>query len=155
MADKLALPLALLPNLLPIIDGVYVHAEAPVIRPISPGGYRALIDTGSSHSWVKPHIGESLRPHSLEGYVVDRGEGVEENAGIEIKSGFMKGLNGKPVRGWVQLEARLPAIEMLLFSGDFDAPADLVMGMDLMCSFAQCAVLVRGVETSPILVIEF
>src|SRR5437667_2995930 len=44
--------------------------------------YRTLIDTGSSHSWVKPHIGDSLQRHSLEGYVVDRGDGAEENASV-------------------------------------------------------------------------
>jgi hypothetical protein len=155
MADKLTLPLSLLPNLLPIIDGVYVHAEGPKVRPILPGQYRALIDTGASHCWVKPHIGDALRPHSLEDYVVDRGDGIEEEAGFEIKSGFMKGLSGKPVEGWVQLDARLPAYKMLLLSGDFDAPADLVIGMDLICSFLQCAVLIRGTGTLPMLVIEF
>jgi hypothetical protein len=155
MADSLALPLALLPNLLPVLEGVYVHAQGPTTSPALPGPYRALIDTGSSHSWVKPPIGESLQPHSLEEYVVDRGDGAEEDAAIDVKSGFMKGLEGKPVRGWVQLDARLPAIETLLLSGNFDAPADLVIGMDLMCSFIQCGVLIRGTQTQSMLVIEF
>ena len=103
-----------------------MHAQTPVTRPLSPGPYRALIDTGASHSWVKPHIGGSLQPHSLEGYVVDRGDGKEEDATINVKFGFMKGLNGNPVKGWVQLDARLPAIEILLFSGEFNAPADVL-----------------------------
>jgi hypothetical protein len=155
MADKLALPLALLPNLLPVLEGTYVHAHGPTTTPTFPGPYRALIDTGSSHSWVKSRIGDSLQPHSLEGYVVDRGDGTEEDAAIDVKSGFMKGLEGKPVRGWVQLDARLPAIEILLLSGNFDAPSDLVIGMDLMCSFIQCGVLIRGTQTQSMLVIEF
>ncbi len=92
MADKLALPLVLLSNLLLMLEGVYVHALAPTTRPLSPGPFRALIDTGASHSWVKPHIGDSLQPHSLEGYIVDRGDGTEENASVDVKAGFMKGL---------------------------------------------------------------
>lgn len=155
MTDRIALPLALLPNLLPSLDGVYVHAQAPRTRPIYPGPYRAMIDTGASHSWVKPHIGDSLESHSLEGYVVDRGDGTEEDAGIDVKVGFMKGLSGKPVRGWVQLHARLPAIEILLFSGDFGAPSDVLIGMDLLCSFVQCGVLIRGPAGQPQLALEF
>jgi hypothetical protein len=156
MPEKLILPLGLAANLLPFLDGVYVHAQAPLTVPSSPGPYRALIDTGASHSWVAPHIGDSLQPHSLEGYVVDRGDGTEEAAGLDVRFGFMKGLSGKPVRGWVQLESRLPAYELLLFSGDIGMPGvDLVVGMDLMCSFLQCAVLIRGTETKPALVIEY
>lgn len=155
MPERLSLPLTLAQNLLPYLEGVYVHAEGPGSRPITPGAYRALIDTGASHSWVKAHIGDSLQTHSLEGYVIDRGNGVEEEASLDVKLGFMRGLSGKPVRGWVQLDSRLPAIEILLFSGDFDAPADLVIGMDLMCSFLQCVVLIRGAESQPSLVIEY
>jgi hypothetical protein len=156
MADKLALPLVLLSNLLPMLEGVYVHPQAPTTSPLSPGPYRALIDTGASHSWVKPHVGDLLQPHSLEGYIVDRAEGPQENASIDVKSGFMKGLPGKPVRGWVQLHARLPAIEILLLSGDFDAPVvDLVVGMDLICSFIQCGVLIRGTQGQAVLATEF
>lgn len=155
MPDRLALPLVLLPNLLPILEGVYVHAQAPSIRPSAPGQYRALIDTGATHSWVKPHIGDSLQPYSLEGYVVDRGDGTEEDAGIDVKFGFMKGLKGKPVRGWVQLEARLPAVEILLFAGELEAPADLVIGMDIICSFVQCRLLFRGTNRPAKLVLEF
>jgi hypothetical protein len=155
MTDRLALPLVLLPNLLLSLEGVHVHAQAPATRPISPGPYRALIDTGASHSWVKPNVGDSLQPHSLEGYVVNHGDGAEEDAGIDVKVGFMKGLSGSPVRGWVQLHARLPAIEILLFSGDFGAPADVLIGMDLLCSFIQCGVLIRGVAGQPQLALEF
>jgi hypothetical protein len=156
MSDKLALPLILLPNLLPMLGGVHVHAKAPMTRPPSPGPYQALIDTGASHSWVKPHIGDSLQPHSLEGFVVDRGDGPEAPASIDVKSGFLKGLSGKPVRGWVQLHAQLPALEILLLSGDFDAPVvDLVIGMDLLCSFIQCGVLIRGTQAQPMLALEF
>ena len=155
MSNKLALPLILLPNLLPMLQGVYVPARGPMTKPPSPGPYSALIDTGASHSWVKPHIGDSLEPHSLEGYVVHHGDGKEEDAGVDVKFGFMKGLNGKPVKGWVQLDARLPAIENLILSGDFEAPADLVIGMDLICSFIQCGVLIRGTQTQSMLVIEF
>ena len=61
----------------------------------------------------------------------------------------------RPVRGWVQLDARLPAIEMLLLSGDFGAPADVLIGMDLLCNFVQCGVLIRGVARQPQLVLEF
>jgi hypothetical protein len=155
MPDKLLLTLSLAQNLLPYLDGVYVHAEAPLLAPVTPGSYRALIDTGASHSWVKPYIGNSLQGHSLEGYVIDRGDGIEESAGLEVKSGFMKGLSGRPVKGWVQLDARLPAYHTLLFSGEFDAPADLVVGMDILSSFLQCAVLIRGVKYRPSLVIEY
>lgn len=155
MPDKLILPLTLLRNLLPVLDGVHIHARGPLTPPLSPRPYRALIDTGSSHTWIKPSIGEGLEPHSLEGYVTDRGDGVEEDAGIDVKAGFMKGLSGQPRNGWVQLDPRLPAIQLLLLSGDFEAPADLVVGMDLMLSFLQFAVLVRGMETQPALVIEF
>ncbi|MGA9641219.1 MAG: hypothetical protein WBQ72_07470 [Terriglobales bacterium] len=155
-SEKLAIPICLLQNLLPVLDGVYVHAQAPTVRPQAPGPYRALIDTGSSHSWVKPHIGNALQPHSLEGYVLDHGHGTEEDANIDVKFGFMKGLSGKPVRGWVQLEPRLPAIEILLFSGDFDdVTADVLVGMDLMCSFLQFAILIRGTQTLPMLALEF
>jgi len=154
MSERLALPLVMLPNLLLMLEGVYVHVHPPMFRPGSPGPYRALIDTGASHSWVKPHIGDSLQPHSLEGYIVDSGDGKEE-AGIDVKVGFMKGLNGKPVRGWVQFESRLPAIDILLFSGDFGADADLVIGMDLLCSAVQCGVLIRGNQAPPMLAIEF
>jgi len=75
----------------------------------------------------------------------------------DVKFGFMKGLSGKPVRGWVQLEARLPAIEILLFSGDFNAPGDLIIiiGMDILCSFMQCGIVFRGVQAQPLLVLEF
>jgi|SRR5579864_2848886 len=155
MPDKLSLPLSFGQNLLLYLDGVYIHEKAPRTVPMTVGPYRALIDTGASHSWVKPHIGDTLEPHSLEGYVVNRSEGVEEDAGLEVKVGFMKGLSGQPVRGWIQLETRLPAIEILLFSGDFDAPADVLIGMDMICSFLQCAVLVRGTQFRPLLVIEY
>jgi len=155
MPEKLLLPLRLAQNLLPYLDGVYVYTNAPKHVPVTPGPYRALIDTGASHSWVKPHIGDTLPTHSLEGYVIDRGDGVEEEAGLDVKSGFMKGLLGKPVKGWVQLAAPLPAVEILLLSGDFDAPADLVVGMDIICSFLQCAVLIRGTQYQPSLVIEY
>ena len=155
MTDRVALPLGLLSNLLPVLDGVYVHAQAPMMRPIGPGPYRALIDTGASHSWVKPHVGDLLQPHSLEGYIVDWGDGIEENAGLEVKTGFMKGLTGKPVHGWVQLDPRLPAIGILLLSGDLDAPVDLVIGVDIMRSFLQCGVLFRGVEGASALALEF
>ena len=155
MTDRLALPLVLLRNWLPSLEGVYVHAQAPTTKPISPGPYRALIDTGASHSWVKSHLGDSLQSHSLEGYVVDRGDGTEEEAGVDVKVGFMKRLSGRPVRGWAQLDARLPAIEMLLLSGDFGAPADVLIGMDLLCNFVQCGVLIRGVAGQPQLVLEF
>jgi hypothetical protein len=155
VTDRLALPLVLLQNWLPSLEGVYVHAQAPTTKPISPGPYRALIDTGASHSWVKSHIGDSLQSHSLEGYVVDRGDGTEEEAGVDVKVGFMKRLSGRPVRGWAQLDARLPAIEMLLLSGDFGAPADVLIGMDLLCNFVQCGVLIRGVARQPQLVLEF
>jgi len=77
MPDKIGLPLILLPNLLPTLEGVFVHAQTPVARPLTPGTYRALIDTGASHSWVKPQIGDTLEPHSLEGYFLDRGDGKE------------------------------------------------------------------------------
>ena len=154
--EKLVIPIGLLQNLLPVLDGVYVHAQAPTTRPGAPGAYRALIDTGSSHSWVKPHIGDALQPHSLDGYALDRGDGTEEDANIDVKFGFMKGLPGKPVRGWVQLEPRLPAIEILLFSGNFaDGMADVLIGMDLMCSFLQFAILIRGTQTLPMLALEF
>jgi hypothetical protein len=91
----------------------------------------------------------------LEGYVVDRGDGEGGDVIIDVKSGFLKGLKGKPVRGWVQLDARLPAIEILLLSGEFNAPGDLVVGMDLLCSFLQCGILFKGIQQQPSLVIEF
>jgi hypothetical protein len=155
MPNRIGLHVVLLSNLLPVLDGVYVHAQAPATRPLSPGPYRALIDTGASHSWVKPQIGDSLQSHSLEGYVVDRGAGDEGDVTIDVKSGFLKGLKGKPVRGWVQLDARLPAIEILLLSGESNAPGDLVVGMDLLCSFPQCGILFKGIQEQPSLVIEF
>jgi hypothetical protein len=155
MTDKLGLPLLQLSNLLPVLEGVYVHAQAPVTRPLSPGPYLALIGTGASHSWVRPQIGDSLEPHSLEGYVIDRGDGKEEDATIDVKFGFMKGLNGKPVRGWVQLDMRLPALEILLFSGQFNAPADLIIGMDILLSFIQCGIVFKGLKEQPLLVVEF
>jgi hypothetical protein len=155
MPDKIGLPLILLPNLLPTLEGVFVHAQTPVARPLTPGTYRALIDTGASHSWVKPQIGDTLEPHSLKGYVLDRGDGKEEEIIVDVKSGFMKGLNGKPVKGWVQLDARLPAVEMLLLSGDFNAPADVLIGMDFLCNFIQCGVFFKGVQGQALLVIEF
>ena len=139
-----------------MLEGVFVHAQAPTTGALSPRPYRALIDTGASNSWVRTHIGDMLQPYSLKGYVVDRGDGVEEEASIDVKSGFMKGLTGKPVRGWVQLHERVPAREMLLLSGDTKAPvADLVIGMDLLCSFVMCGVLVRGSRGQPTLAIEF
>jgi hypothetical protein len=56
----------------------------------------------------------------------------------------------------VQLDARLPAIDILLFSGNFDVPTvDVIVGMDLMCSFIQFGVLVRGIQASPTLAIEY
>ena len=67
----------------------------------------------------------------------------------------MKGLNGKPVRGWSQLDLQLPAFEILLFSGDFNAPADLVIRMDILCSFMQCGIVFKGVQGQPLLVLEF
>jgi hypothetical protein len=156
MPEKLMLPLRLAQNLLPLLDGVYVHAEAPLTVPLGTGPYRALIDTGSSHSWVKPNIGDSLQRHSLEGYVVDRGNGTEEDAALDVKFGFMKGFSGKPVRGWVQFDRRLPAYDILLFSGDFGMPdVDLLVGMDIVCSFLQCAVLIRGTQYQPSLNIEY
>ncbi len=153
MPDRLILPLVLEPNLLPYLDGVY--AQAPQSAPATPGTYRALIDTGASHSWVKPHIGDSLPPHSLDGYVIDRGDGIEEDLGVDVKFGFMKGLSGRPTRGWVQLDSRLPAYEIMLLSEEFEAPADVIVGMDLMCSFLQCAVLIKGIKYAPSLVIEY
>ena len=155
MPERTLLPLSFLPNMLPVLDGVYVHAYAPVAKPVLPGPYRALIDTGSSHSWVKPAIGDNLRSHSLEGYVVDRGNNEEEEVLVDVKTGFLKGLSGNPRKGWIQLEPNLPAIDLLLLSGDFEAPVDLVLGMDLMLSFVQCAVLVRGLQFKPTLVIEY
>ena len=155
MSERLLLPLGLAENLLLYLRGVDVHAEAPPSRPITPVPYTALIDSGASHSWVKPNIGNNLSLHSLEGYVVHRGDGVEEDAELDVKFGFTNGLSGKPVRGWVQLDARLPAYEMLLFSGEFDAPADLVLGMDVMCSFIQCGILVRGTQQQPSMAIEY
>jgi hypothetical protein len=156
MPDKIVLPLLLLPNLLPILEGVFVRGHDPTLGPVLRGPYRALIDTGASHSWVKPYIGDFLQPHSLEGYVVEGGDGVEVDANsIEVMCGFMKGLSGKPVSGKVQLEARLPFIEILLFSGDLDAPVDLVIGMDIISSFIQCGVLIRGTQTPSMLAIEF
>jgi hypothetical protein len=155
MTEKIALPLIALPNLLPTLRGVHVHAAAPIMPPSSPGPYSALIDTGSSHTWVKPHVGKLLEPHSLEDYVIDRGDGVEEDAGVIVKSGFMKGLQGTPLRGWVQLEERLPALDLLLLSGEFEAPTDLVIGMDLIFSFLQFGILIRGMNTQPTLVIEY
>jgi hypothetical protein len=155
MAIQLALPLVMLPNLLPVLEGIYVYAQPPTTRPLSPGPYRALIDTGASHSWVKPDIGSSMQPHSLEGYVVRRGDGTEENAGIDVKSGFMKGVIGKPVTGWVQFEQRLPAIKQMLLCGEFDVPVDMVIGMDLLLFFPLCGVMVRGDRGQPFLAIEF
>jgi hypothetical protein len=155
MPDRLTLPLGLLSNLLPVLSGVHIHAEAPLARPVSSGPYDAVIDTGSSHTWIKPVVGNGLQPHSLEGYVIDRGDGVQEEAGIDVKAGFMRGLSGSPRRGWVQLDVRLPAIEMLLLSGDFDMPTDVLIGMDLIASFLQFAVVIRGTETQPFLQVEF
>jgi hypothetical protein len=155
MTEKISLPLVLLSNLLPTLEGVYVHEQAPTMRPFSPGPFRALIDTGASHSWVKPHIGDVLQPHSLEGYVVNRCDGTEENWSPDVKFGFMKGLTGKPVRGWVQLAAQLPAIDILLFSGEFPAPADLLIGMDLICSFIRCGLVFAGPRVHPTLLIEY
>ena len=64
----------------------------PCPRPGEPsslkqGPYRALIDTGASHSWVKPQIGDFLQTHSLEGYVIDLGDGEEEgiHLGFEVR----------------------------------------------------------------------
>jgi hypothetical protein len=156
MLNRIALPLVFLPSLLLRLDGVYVHTERPTIRPFSPGPYGAVIDTGASHSWVRPEIGELLPPHSLEGYVLDRGDGQDENLSVDVKSGFLKGLAGKPVTGWVQLDPRLPTIEILLLSGNFDVPGiDLLIGMDLMCSFIKCGVLVQGAQRPPTLAIEY
>jgi hypothetical protein len=155
VSERLLLTLDLAENLLLYLKGVYIHSQAPRSRPVAPGPHVALIDSGASHSWVKPSIGDKLEPHSLEGYVVRRGDGVEEDAGLEVKFGFMKGLQGKPVKGWVQLDARLPAYGILLFSGEFGAPADIVIGMDIMCSFIQCGVLVRGTAQRPSLAIEY
>jgi hypothetical protein len=155
MTQQVVLPLRLLPNLLPVLEGVYVHPEAPLTKPTVPGPYRALIDTGSSHSWVKPAIGDLLQPHSLEGYVLERGDGIEEDLALDVKSGFMKGLQGKPVEAWVQLDRRLTAFKVLLLSGDFDMPhADVVLGMDYLLNFVQCGVLFRGLQTQSQLVIE-
>jgi hypothetical protein len=67
----------------------------------------------------------------------------------------MKGLTGKPVRGWVQLAAQLPAIDILLFSGEFPAPADLLIGMDLICSFIRCGLVFAGPRVHPTLLIEY
>jgi len=155
MPEKISLPLLLAENLLLYLNGVYAYADVPKHPPHTPGPYRALIDTAASHSWVKPHIGDTIPTHSLEGYVVDRGDGVEEEAGLDVKSGFMKGLLGRPVKGWIQLAPPLPAVEILLLSGDFGAPADLVVGMDIICTFLQCAVLIRGTKYQPSLVIEY
>ena len=155
MTQQIVLTLRLLSNYLPVLEGVYVHPEAPLIRPTMPGPYRAVIDTGSSHSWVKPAIGDMLQPHSLEGYVLDRGDGVEEDLALDVKSGFMKGLQGKPVGAWVQLDKRLTAFKVLLLSGDFDMPhADVLLGMDYLLNFVQCGLLFRGLQTRSQLVIE-
>ena len=155
MTQQVVLPLRLLPNLLPVLEGVYVHPEAPLTKPTVPGPYRALVDTGSSHSWVKPTIRDLLRPHSLEGYVLDRGDGVGEDLANDVKSGFMKGLQGKPVQAWVQLDRRLTAFNVMLLSGDFDmGQADAVLGMDYLLNFVQCGLLFRGLQTQSQLVIE-
>ena len=155
MTQKLALPLSLLPNLLPTLSGVFVHSKPPLFRPTSRGPYLALIDTGATHSWVSSEIGKTLEPHSLEGYILPKDALAWEAEGVEVKFGFMKGLKGKPVRGFVQLDSRLPAMDMLLFSGDVELQgADLVLGMDLLCSFIQCGLVVSGPIGPATLVVE-
>jgi hypothetical protein len=155
MTQKIGLPLTILENYLVVLDNIYVHAQAPVAKPVNPGLYRALIDTGASHTWVKPKIGDTLNPHSLDGYVLDRGDGKEEDLTPEVKFGFQKGLKAKPVKGYVQLDVRFPAYELLLFSGDFDAPTDVVLGMDVLFSFIQCGIVFKGTQEQPLMVFEF
>jgi hypothetical protein len=93
VSERLLLPLAFAQNLLLYLRGVYVHAQAPQNRPVTPGPYLAVIDSGASHSWVKPNIGDHLQRHSLEGYVIHRGDGVEEDADLDVKLGFGLGRN--------------------------------------------------------------
>ena len=86
---------------------------------------------------------------------MDRGDGVGEDLAIDVKSGFMKGLQGKPVQAWVQLDRRLTAFNVMLLSGDFDmGQADAVLGMDYLLNFVQCGLLFRGLQTQSQLVIE-
>lgn len=142
----IALPLLLLPNMLPVLDGVYVYATPPRVSPCSPGPYRSLIDTGSGNSWVKPEIGDLLETFPMKDLVIDRGDGIELEASVDVKSGFMKGLRGKPVKGWVQLDGRLATYSVMLLSGDFGMDCDLIIGMDILCSFARSAIIIKGLQ---------
>lgn len=93
---KIILPLQLLRNFLIVLDGVYVYPEAPIgPRPVGPGPYRAVIDTGSGNSWIKPEIGGSFESYPVDDLVLDQGKDSESGF-VDVKFGFMKDLAGKP-----------------------------------------------------------
>jgi hypothetical protein len=149
MGQKIELPLVMLRNLLLMLEGVFVHLHPPAKPPTHPGPYRAIIDTGSSNTWVCPKIGDLLAPYPTE--ELDLGD---KQSTPEVKFGFRKGQTAKPVEGWVQLDPRLTAYRMLLLSGDSEISADVVIGMDMLCSFVRSAVVVSGVKTQPVLLLE-
>jgi len=72
---------------------------------------------------------------------------------VTAKFGFQKGLTANPVEGWLQLHPNLAAYHHMLLSSDFPAPADLIIGMDALCSFARSDIIINGLEKQ-ILVIE-
>jgi hypothetical protein len=153
MAPKITLPLILLPNMQLVLKGVYVYAKPPQMKPTVPGPYRALIDTGTGNSWVKPSLGSLMAPYPLDELLVDEGKGKQENMTVDVKFGFQKGLSAKPVEGWVQLHSSLCAYRHLLLAGDFDAEADVILGTDALSSFARCGIVFHGIKEQ-FLVIE-
>jgi hypothetical protein len=153
MAPKITLPLVLLPNMQLVLEGVYVYAKPPLMKPTVPGPYRALIDTGTGNSWVKPSLGSLMASVALEELVVDEGKGKEEDMTVDVKFGFQKGLTAKPVEGWIQLHSSLSAYRHILLTGDFDAEADVILGTDALVSFARSGVVFHGVKEQ-FLVIE-
>ena len=153
MAPKIALPLVLLSNFQLVLEGVYVYAKPPVMKPTGPGPCRALIDTGTGNSWVKTSLGSQMAPYPLDELLVDEGKGNQGDMTLDVKFGFQKGLTGKPVEGWLQLHQSLSAYRHLLVSADFDAEADVILGTDALSSFARCGIVFHGI-TEQFLVIE-
>ena len=152
MLPKVMLPLSRLSNGILILEGVYVYANLPQVIPDGRGPYSALIDTGSSNSWVKPKIGNQLAPYNYDDLVIDPGDGTERDIAVDIKFGFQTGLRGTPVKGWVQLDRQLAAYNHLFLSGDFPAQTDLLIGMDILLSFAQSSIIICANQGQYILI---
>jgi hypothetical protein len=149
MGQRIELPCVMLRNLLIMLEGVFVHLQPPAKPPTHRGPYRAIIDTGSSNTWVCPKIGDLLAPYPAEELDLDG-----KHSTLDVKFGFQKGQTAKPVEGWVQLDPRLTAYRMLLLSGDLGIDADIVIGLDMLCSFVRSAVVVSGLKTQPVLLLE-